>query len=83
MNRITLHSDGFTADITRVSPFSGKAHVVTVPMTASQYERYARGELIQDAFPHLPPSIREFIKTGITPTEWNEAFNNTHQGDHQ
>jgi hypothetical protein len=30
--------------------------------------------LIQDIFPNLPHGEREFIKTGITPQEWEELF---------
>jgi|TARA_R100000234_G_C4991961_1_gene176008 hypothetical protein len=33
------------------------------------------GVLIQNAMPHLTPDEREFIKTGITPEEWDSAFN--------
>ena len=29
---------------------------------------------IQDAMPNLTPDEREFIKTGITPKEWDEMF---------
>jgi hypothetical protein len=30
--------------------------------------------MIQDAFPHLTPSQREFILTGISPEEWDATF---------
>jgi len=33
------------------------------------------GVLIQNAMPHLTSDEREFIKTGITPEEWDSAFN--------
>ena len=29
---------------------------------------------VQHAFSNLPAEQREFILTGITPTEWNEMF---------
>ena len=29
---------------------------------------------IQDAFKYLDPEQREFVKTGITPDEWDELF---------
>ena len=38
------------------------------------FYRWADGALIQDAFPWLMPDEREFIKTGITPEEWNNIF---------
>ena len=30
--------------------------------------------LIQDAFPKMSAEDREFLITGITPTEWNKIF---------
>jgi hypothetical protein len=33
-------------------------------------------KLIQEAFPFLSADEREFIKTGITSSEWNEMFLN-------
>jgi len=33
-----------------------------------------REELIQDIFPTLDADQREFIQTGITPSEWAEIF---------
>lgn len=35
---------------------------------------YHGGGLIQDIFPQLTNSEREFIKTGITDDEWKELF---------
>lgn len=31
--------------------------------------------LIQDAFPEISPSAREFIQTGMTTEEWNNYLN--------
>jgi hypothetical protein len=60
--------------ITRTSPFSGKVHSMEIDVTPEQVEAYNNGALIQNAFPHLTPDEREFIKTGITPQEWEETF---------
>ena len=30
--------------------------------------------LIQNIFPDLTPDEREFIKTGVTPDEWDNMF---------
>ena len=60
--------------ITRTSPFSGKVNTMDIDITSAQIEKYNSGELIQRAFPHLSADEREFIKTGITPAEWNETF---------
>lgn len=60
--------------IARKSPFSGKLHTMELPVTEDQIRDYAAGAMIQDAFPQLSPSEREFFKTGITPEEWDAAF---------
>lgn len=60
--------------VTRTSPFTGKVHSMEIDVTEEQVLRYNQGELIQRAFPHLTPDEREFIKTGITPQEWEETF---------
>ncbi len=64
--------------ITRRSPFTGKVHRMEIPLTPKEYGKCAtlwqKGMLIQDAFPTLDADQREFIKTGITSEEWNEAF---------
>ena len=61
-------------EITRKSMLTGKTHVRDLGITASQVLAYTRGTLVQDAFPHLSPGDREFILSGITEEEWNEAF---------
>jgi hypothetical protein len=64
--------------ITRRSPFTGKVHRMEIPLTPKEYGQRATlwqtGMLIQDAFPMLSADEREFIKTGITPEEWDAAF---------
>lgn len=60
--------------ITRISPFTGKTHTFELNVTSEQIFRWQGGELIQNVFSHLTPDEREFLKTGITPDEWNDAF---------
>jgi hypothetical protein len=60
--------------ITKTSPFSGKVHTLNILVTDEQINKWQRGMRIQDAMPTLSPDEREFIKTGITPQEWNAAF---------
>jgi hypothetical protein len=64
--------------ITRRSPFTGKVHRMEIPLTPKEYGERATlwqtGMLIQDAFPMLDAGQREFIKTGITPEEWDNMF---------
>lgn len=60
--------------ITRVSPFSNKKATLELDVTARQIASWEKGELIQDAMPNLTVAEREFIKTGVTPDEWDEIF---------
>lgn len=62
-------------NITRKSPITGTVNTMTINATQDQLDRYNQGEdLIQNIFPHLTPSEREFIKTGITDEEWETMF---------
>ena len=60
--------------IKRVSPITGKINVMDLDVVTEQIVRWEKGELIQDVFPKLTADEREFIKTGITPEDWNEMF---------
>lgn len=64
--------------ITRRSPLSKKINSMVIPMTEKDYDtafkNWMEGTLIQDAFPNLSADHREFIKTGITPEEWEASF---------
>jgi len=60
--------------ITRTSILTGKTHTMDLPVSQEQLDAYAKGEYIQYAFPQLLPEEREFIKTGITPAEWDEKL---------
>lgn len=61
-----------------VSTLSGKESCMELNVEPEEfnacYLRWRKGELIQKAFPMLSPAEREFIKTGITPEEWNAVF---------
>lgn len=62
--------------VTCLSPFSHTRNTIDLDVTAEQLARYENGEeLIQNVFPNLLPEHREFIKTGITPEEWDATFN--------
>ena len=60
--------------VTRTSILSGITRTIELPITQSQVETYKLGALIQNAFPNLNDSQREFFKTGITQEEWDDAF---------
>jgi hypothetical protein len=56
--------------ITRTNPLNGEVNTLNIEVTDEQIEAYAAGALIQNAFPNLSASDREFIKTGITAESW-------------
>lgn len=60
--------------VTRFSQITGLQHTLYLPVTETQLNAYERGDrLLQEIFPDLPGPEREFIKSGITPEEW-QAF---------
>jgi len=61
--------------ITRTSTLSGHISSMDIDVTLEQVASWEQGELVQNAMPNLSADEREFIMTGITPTEWNEMFN--------
>ena len=60
-------------EITCHCPFCGKNYQISVDK--AKYENglrsYAKGALIQDAFPDFTPSQREALKTGICDECWD------------
>jgi len=65
--------------ITRKSQLTGVEHTLEMPVTQKELDRCwsqnAKGtEHIQDVLPHLTPEQREFLMTGSTQAEWDEAF---------
>ncbi len=61
-------------DITRRSIVSGVKNTMKLDVTMHEYLLWREGMLIQEAMPQLSAEEREFLMTGITPAEWNEAF---------
>lgn len=63
---------------TRTSQATGITHNRELPISPMEYmegiDKWCSGELIQNAFPTLSADDREFIKTGITPEEWDDLF---------
>lgn len=60
--------------ITRTSPFTGITRTKNILVTEEQLARWQSGERIQNVMPYLSASDREFIMTGITDDEWDQAF---------
>jgi hypothetical protein len=56
------------------SQLSGKSHEMEIDVSEKQITLWMEGGLIQEVMPNLSPDEREFLMTGITPAEWNEAF---------
>jgi hypothetical protein len=60
--------------IRRKSTLTGVVREMDLPVTEKQISLWKEGVFAQHAFPDLTPDEREFIKTGITAEEWDEAF---------
>jgi vacuolar-type H+-ATPase catalytic subunit A/Vma1 len=61
--------------IARTSPVTGKVNTMEIDVTQAQLDEYYDGMgLIQEILPNLTAEEREFIKTGITPDEFDAIF---------
>lgn len=61
-------------EITRTSPLTGTVNSLFIDVTIDEVLDWQQGTLIQDAMPNLTADEREFVMSGITPTEWDEYF---------
>ena len=64
--------------IKRLSSFSFKVNEMEIPLTPAQFAegelKRAEGAPVQKVYPMLSAEHREFLISGITPEEWEEAF---------
>lgn len=61
--------------VQRKSILSGKLNEMELNVTSQQMERFYSGrELTQNIFPNLNSEEREFLISGMLPTEWNKNF---------
>ena len=60
--------------IQNTSIITGKVHTLEVNVTHRQIALWQSGVNIQEAMPHLSVEDREFLISGTTPEEWNDAF---------
>lgn len=68
--------------VKRYSTLSGREHAMTMTGTTAEdlvswlgkREKGQSRRLIQDEFPMLTTEEREFLISGITPTEWKAMF---------
>ena len=70
-----------TMRIERCSPISRKVQSMDLDITYAQYAAWLGGMMVQDAFPNLSVGEREFILTGITPSEWDTTFGTGEEDD--
>jgi len=70
-------------EVTKKSIISGKTNTMELDISQEQLDRWESvdKQLIQVAFPNLSSSEREFLMTGITPTEWNDTFGEEENDD--
>lgn len=69
--------------ITRVSPIDKMEYNMDINVTIDQMNEFLSDTRrnIQDIFPNITPDEREFIKTGITPKQWEDLFGNDDDDD--
>ena len=60
--------------VTRVSPITGITNSWEIAVSEQQMADWQSGTLIQLVMPNLSADEREFMMTGITPSEWDEIF---------
>ena len=60
--------------VTMESKISGESNTLDLPITQDQIDRWIAGELIQNVMPELSASDREFLISGSTDKEWDDAF---------
>ena len=69
--------------ITKTSPFTNTTNVMDINVTQEQIALWESGTLIQNAMPNISADEREFIMTGITPSEWAEAFGSSEEEEEE
>ena len=68
-------------EFTRKSMISGMFNTREISISYEEYDAYLKsGALIQNYFPHLTDSEREFLLTGITDEEWDEVMTEHEEG---
>lgn len=74
--------------VTKTSILTRVTHTREIDVTEEQLQAWRNGNrLIQDEFPHLSAEDREFLLSGIVPSEWvamiaNETMALPHYKDH-
>lgn len=64
---VYLRDDGKSVEIFKMDEIERMYYSVTVP--ATQYSDYMEGKPIERAMPQLTSEQRDFLRTGLTPSE--------------
>ena len=64
--------------ITKKSVITGKTSVLMIYARLADVNRWNNGALVQDALHYLDPATREFLISGMTPSEQEEYFSRGH-----
>jgi hypothetical protein len=73
--------------VIRTSPLTGKVNEMEIPCTQEQLDEFHNRKpgqpfrLIQQIFPNLNATQREFIMTGYTQEDWDKMFPPEEQED--
>ena len=68
-------------NVTRRSPWTGELNTMTLDISEGSYLAWDSGMLIQQAMPNLTSTEREFIKTGLTASDWMAMFDDELEED--
>lgn len=64
--------------VSRISPLTGRTNTMDLPVTQEQLDLLSQPKwkrpCVQDIFPKLSSSEREFLLTGYTQEDWEELF---------
>jgi len=75
--------------ISRISTLTGEYNTREINITLDQYNDWQNASenddnrFVQNAFKHLSADDREFLISGITPEEWDNAFGDYDDEDYE
>mgnify|MGYP004464750705 CR=1 FL=1 len=68
-------------EVVRRSPLTGKLNTMEIDITPAMYRAWLSGRYpIQQVLGHLTSDEREFLKTGLTPEDWDTIFSERPEG---
>jgi hypothetical protein len=60
--------------VKKQSVITGDINEMDLDVTQAELLRHIGGELAHKIWPQMSPPDREFMISGVTPQEWDEAF---------